>query len=99
MLYTQIGIDRTPDGLERRKTVRREHLAHLAALGEAVVMAGPFMSEEDPEKPVGSLIVYEAESIEQVREWIAKDPYTEADVFETVTVRPWNWLFGKGKKS
>ena len=95
MLVAMIGIDRQPDGLERRKTVRKEHLAFLSELGDKVVMAGPFL---DGEKPTGSLIVFEAESIDQVKEWIAKDPYTEAEVFETVDIRQWNWLFGKGRK-
>ncbi len=95
MLVAMIGIDKKTEGFERRKQVRREHLAFLSELGDKVVLAGPFM---DGDKPTGSLIVFEAESVEQVNEWIAKDPYTTAEVFETVDVRPWNWLFGKGKQ-
>ncbi len=96
MLYAMIGIDKQPDGLERRKSVRREHLEYLSTLSDKVKMAGPFLSE-DGTKPVGSLIVYEANNIEEVRQIIANDPYTSADVFETVDIRPWNWLFGQGK--
>ena len=97
MLFAMIGIDKDPDGLERRKSVRREHIEYLGTLGDKIKVAGPFMSE-DGSKPVGSLIVYEAESIDEVKQIIADDPYTAADVFETVEIRPWNWLFGDGKK-
>ncbi len=93
MLFAMIGIDKIPEGLERRKQVRREHLQYLSTLGDKVKFAGPFTTE-DGSQPTGSLIIYDVETIEEVREIVAKDPYTDVEVFETVDIRPWKWLFG-----
>jgi uncharacterized protein YciI len=57
-------------------------------------LAGPFM-KEDGSDPRGSLIVIEAENMEEARDIAAGDPYNRAGVFNHVEIRAWKWLLGK----
>jgi uncharacterized protein YciI len=71
---------------ERRLEVRprhREYLRSLLAAGK-LVTAGPWADDS------GALLVYEGASEEEVREILAADPYTEADVYDIVQLREWN---------
>jgi uncharacterized protein YciI len=88
MLYALICDDK-PNSLQLRMDTRAEHLAHLNGLGDALKFAGPFLDEND--KPCGSMVVIEAESREAAKAIADRDPYAVAGLFETVTVRPWNW--------
>lgn len=91
MLYTLICTDKTPDGLEIRLANRPAHLAFLDSLGSALKLAGPFL-DEDSGKPTGSLVIIEAESIDEARTIAALDPYAKAGVFEKVEIRALKWL-------
>lgn len=93
MLYAIIATD-TEDSLPRRKNAREAHLARLDALRDEgrLVLAGPFPAVDgnDPGDAgfTGSLIVAEFESLEDARAWADADPYREAGVYESVTVKP-----------
>ncbi len=94
MLFTFYCTDDPVNGFEARKSVRREHLAYLKELGDKMVLAGPFLSE-DGAKPIGSLIVVDVENEAEAQEIANNDPYHKAGVFSSVEIRHWNWLFGK----
>ena len=55
--------------------------------------AGPFL--DDDGKPNGSLVVIEAADKAAAAAIAADDPYAKAGLFETVEIRPWNWVFNK----
>lgn len=93
MHYAIICIDKDPDGLAIRKETRPAHLEFLNELGSKLKFAGPFMSE-DGEKPIGTLAVIEAESLQDAKEIASQDPYEKAGVFQSVDIRAWNWLIG-----
>ncbi len=96
MQFTITGQDR--DGaLDKRMAVRPAHLEYIRSLGSAVLAAGPFL--DDNGDPVGSMIVVEAESLEEAQAMAARDPYLVRGVFETSTVRRWNWIFGRPEGS
>lgn len=92
-LYAMIGRD-GPRGPERRKTHRPAHLAGLEGLEAAgrIHHAGPLLDADA--EPVGSLIVFEAESLDEARRLAARDPYVvegifaSHEVFETRQVFP-----------
>lgn len=92
-LYVIIGRD-GPRGLALRKQHRDAHLAGLEGLEAAgrIRHAGPLRDEAGD--PCGSVIVLEAESLEEARRQAASDPYvTEGvfashEVFETLQVFP-----------
>lgn len=92
MLFAFVGIDKIPEGLERRKSVRREHLDYVKTLGDKVRFAGPMMSD-DGANIAGSLIIYDVDNLQEVHDILAKDPYTDAEVYETTDIRPFQLLF------
>ena len=70
---------------------RPAHLEHLNKLNAegTLKIAGPFLDAEG--KPNGSLVVVEAADKVAAEKIAANDPYALAGLFESVTVRPWNW--------
>ena len=46
---------------------------------------------------IGSLLVLEAETEAEVREWLAADPYAKAGLFANVDVKPWRQAAGAVK--
>ena len=88
MLYAVICTDK-PDHLQVRMDNRPEHLKFLAALGDKLKFAGPFLGVD--EKPTGSLLMLEAESLEAATALAAEDPYAKAALFSHVAVARWNW--------
>ncbi|WP_447926748.1 MULTISPECIES: YciI family protein [unclassified Vreelandella] len=93
MLYAIISQD-VSESLEKRLTARPDHLARLEALRDEgrLVLAGPHPSI-DSETPgdtgfSGSLVVAEFESLDDAQTWADQDPYVDAGVYATVTVKP-----------
>jgi uncharacterized protein YciI len=92
-LFAMIGRD-GPRGLELRKRHREAHLAGLERLDAdgRVRHAGPLRDASGD--PCGSLVVFEAESLEAARAQTESDPYVvegvfaSVEVFETVVVFP-----------
>lgn len=93
MLFAIICIDKDPEGLAIRKETRPAHLDFLASLGTKLKFAGPFTSP-DGAKPIGTLAVIEANSLQDAEEIASRDPYSQAGVFDRVEIRAWNWLIG-----
>ena len=76
-----------PGSLDVRMANREAHLAYMASLGDKVKLGGPFQDGEGQMN--GSLIIVEAESLEQVQALHAKDPYRIAGLMEQADIRPW----------
>ena len=55
---------------------------------------GPTLSD-DPETPVGLLLIGEAPSLEAAQAFVADSPYGKADVFAESAVRPFDWRTGR----
>ena len=89
MLYALICTDK-PGALEVRKANREDHLAFLAAMGDKLKAAGPFL--DDAGGMTGSLVVIEAASRDEALAVSQEDPYARAGLFESVEIRPWNWV-------
>ena len=93
MYYSIIGID-NDNSLEKRLSVRPAHLERLQALLNAgrLLVAGPnpAIDNEDPGPNgfTGSIIIAEFESLEAAQQWADEDPYIDAGVYESVTVKP-----------
>jgi uncharacterized protein len=74
---------------DRRMEVRpahRDYLTELKATGK-LVAAGPFADQ------TGALLVYDVADETELREILAKDPYTPANVYEIATLAEWQPLF------
>ncbi len=98
MLYAIIAQD-IEKSLEKRRSVRPEHLARLEQLKHEgrLLLAGPHpaIDSEDPGDAgfTGSLIVAEFESLSAAQAWADADPYVTAGIFAQVTVKPFIKVF------
>jgi Uncharacterized protein conserved in bacteria len=93
VLYAIIAKD-VENSLERRRSVRVEHIKRLETLKSQgrLVLAGPHpaIDGEDPGPAgfSGSLIVAEFASFQEAQAWAEADPYVCAGVYAEVTVKP-----------
>ena len=86
MKYVLICEDKA-NGLDVRLANRDKHLAYIGELGGKISLAGPMLSD-DGESMVGSVLIIEADSAEEIQAIAAADPYALAGLFEKVTIRP-----------
>ncbi|RHZ80561.1 hypothetical protein Glove_134g85 [Diversispora epigaea] len=76
------------DSEARRLSVRPQHLSH-AEKSDIVVLGGALLSDHgENNKMIGSVILYEAESEEQVRKEVEQDPYVINNVWESYQIVP-----------
>lgn len=94
MIYILLCKDKAGH-LQTRIDNRPAHLEYIAGLDASgrLHFAGPFLDHDG--KPNGSMVAVEAADESEAREIAAGDPYAQADLFEAVEVRPWNWIFNK----
>jgi uncharacterized protein YciI len=89
-LFVFQGLDKA-GALEVRKATREAHLAWIAALNPRVKIGGPMLSD-DGATPVGSMLVVEADTLVDAKALFALDPYALAGLWQSTSVRPYNWL-------
>lgn len=93
MLYAIICQD-VENSLEKRKSVRDQHIARLHELKDQgrLIIAGPHPAVDSPDPGdagfTGSLIIAEFESLQCAQIWADVDPYIAAGVYEKVIVKP-----------
>ena len=87
-LFVMLGLD-GPDGAGRRGEHRAGHVAHLAALDREgrIVLAGTPRSDDDSTS-IGSVILFEAPTLDEAREIVSRDPFVTGGVFQSLTVAP-----------
>jgi uncharacterized protein YciI len=93
MFYAIISED-VENSLEKRKIARPAHLERLEKLKDQgrLLLAGPHptIDTEDPGEAgfTGSLVVAEFDSLTAAQAWADADPYIEAGVYASVSVKP-----------
>lgn len=98
MYYAIISQD-VENSLEKRMSVRTDHIARLQALRDEgrLLTAGPHphIDSEDPGTVgfSGSLIVAEFDSLDAAQSWADADSYITAGVYENVIVKPYKKVF------
>jgi uncharacterized protein len=100
MHYAVWATDR-PGILAERQQARDAHRARLRDPGThpvKVVAGGPTLDDAAGTMN-GSLLVIEAADIDAVRRFVAGDPYTLAQVYAHVEIRPWQWGLGRPSAS
>ena len=92
MLFAFICQDK-PGALQIRLDTRPAHVEFLNGLnGEGkLAFASPFLDAEG--KPNGSLVIVDVADIDAARSLADADPYAKAGLFESVDVKPYNWVF------
>lgn len=95
MWYAVISEDHD-HSLEKRLAARPQHVARLKALCDEgrLLVAGPHPAVDSPDPGpagfTGSLVVVEFDSLSDAQAWAEEDPYVDAGVYQTVTVKPFN---------
>jgi uncharacterized protein YciI len=94
-MHYAIICEDVADSLAMRQQARPAHLERIAQLVDEgrLLTAGPHpaLDTEEPGEAgfTGSLIIAEFSSLEAATAWADSDPYVNAGVFKTVTVKPY----------
>lgn len=89
MLFIVSGRDKA-GGIAARLQFRAQHRAYYAALGEDLILAGPYLDSAG--EPIGSMIVMRATDQEAAERFARADPYWAERVFETLEISRWDWF-------
>lgn len=89
-LFAVIALDHPPHAMDRRDAARAEHREYVVAHDQPIAFVG-VMTDDDGNQ-CGSLYVFEAENEQQVRDWLAKEPFVAGGVYRDVIVR--NFMTG-----
>ena len=90
-LYVLICHDR-PDSLALRMATREAHLAYVRDHPLPLKVAGPILS--DSGDMAGSILVFEADSRDQVQAFADQDPYAIAGLFARSEIMGWKVTLG-----
>ena len=80
-MYYVIFAQDIPGSLEKRLSVREQHLARLKQL------------QAEDRLLTASTVIAQFESLSAAKEWAAQDPYVEAGVYGDVIVKPFKKVF------
>ncbi|KAB7644428.1 YciI family protein [Polymorphobacter fuscus] len=80
-------IDR-PDSADLRASTRPAHLAHITALGDDVLVAGPLLRPDG--RAMGSLMIIAFDDRDAAVAFAAADPYHLAGLFESRSITAWH---------
>ncbi|MHA7871431.1 MAG: YciI family protein [Hyphococcus sp.] len=80
------------DGFELRAQTRQAHLEYIKAQGGQTRFAGPMLDDE--ERPIGSVLVIEADDVKAAERFAQADPYARAGLFESVEINPFRIVIG-----
>ena len=86
MYYIVHCIDK-PDNA--RAELHKEHRAYLESQPLKMFTAGPLM-DDTGEKMIGSMLIFECDSREQIDAFLADEPFNKGGVFEQVNVHRWD---------
>jgi len=92
MQFALVAHDR-PNSVARRLELRPTHLKYLDSLGDALLLAGPFLNDNG--EGVGTIAIIEAASLEDARQIFGRDPFALEGLFDQVTIKPWKVTINK----
>lgn len=92
MIFAVLCTDK-PDHLPLRMETRPPHVEWLNGLNAAgtLKIGGPFLDAAG--KPCGSMLLIAAEDLTAAKAIAAEDPYAKAGLFQSVEIKPYNWVF------
>lgn len=91
MLFVVLATDK-PNSGELRDATRQAHLDYIKTYRAKIKIGGPTVGAGD--KSNGGMMVLEADTLDEAEAIAAADPFAEADLFESMVVKPWKWLTG-----
>jgi len=91
MLYLRLCLDK-PGALALREEHRASHRAYLQSGAGKIVQAGPLLGDDN--QMIGSMMILEADSVDEVRRFHEGDPFTKAGLFNHVQILRWDRHIG-----
>lgn len=89
MQFLLVGYDGTdPDALDRRMAVREEHFVNVKRLKESsnFIWGGAIL--DDNKQMIGSVVVYEYPTREDLDKMLEKEPYILGKVWKKIDIKP-----------
>ncbi len=96
MRYFVIFATDKPGMSAVRQEVRPRHRQYLRSPGQhrvKVLLGGPTLTA-DQRHMNGTVLVVQAECMDDVMAFVHDDPYTLTNLFSAIDVRPWEWSLG-----
>jgi len=84
-LFAVIGLDHPPHAMERRDAVRGAHRAYVVEHDEPIVFVGACIDNDDNQ--CASFYIFDAESEQQIRDWLANEPFVKQGVYDQLIIR------------
>lgn len=84
-LFAVIGLDHPPHAMDRRDAVRAGHRSYVIENDAPIAFVG-VMTDNDGNQ-CGSLYIFEAKNEQQVRDWLADEPFVKTGVYANLIVR------------
>lgn len=84
-LFAVMGLDHPPHAMERRDAAREAHRAYVVDNDERIAFVGVCL--DDANNQCASLYIFDAETEEQIRDWLAQEPFVKEGVYEQLIVR------------
>ena len=84
-LFAVIGLDNPPDSTSKRRAGLAEHRAYLKAHDDRMLLVGPLRDEGG--NSCGSLYVFEAESPNEIQQWLSQEPFFKSGVYGSLVIR------------
>ncbi len=81
-----------PNSLQVRMDHRADHVAYLDATVDKLLAAGGLI-EDDGSGGSGGVILLDVETRAEAEAFVANDPFTKAELFESVTITRWRKAF------
>lgn len=93
MLFAVIRHDR-PNSLALRLSERPRHLEYLQTVLGNIVYGGALLDDEG--KQIGSMLIIDVADQEAAAAFAIADPFVDADLFASTSVRPFRPVFKDG---
>ena len=94
MPFAILALDKPGSGSVRTDS-RPAHLEHLDRYAPKLLAGGAIFAE-DGKTPIGSLIIFDSEDRAEVETFMAADPFSNVDLFASMTIYPWRKVFVGG---
>ncbi len=90
MQFLVLGYDGNDEqALARRMQVREQHLAGAEKMYSDKTLLYAAAMLDDQDRMIGSIMVVDFPSKEALeKDWLAKEPYIEGKVWETIEIKP-----------
>jgi uncharacterized protein len=78
-----------PGAVQKRLAHYEAHKAYLASASMKTVLSGPLLADDEATM-IGSCFVVEAGSLAEVEAFSRNDPFSKAELWHTVSIRPFS---------